>query len=57
MSTMTQTAPNVMVHQMLGTDGGKDSGRVYRWLSSWVEHLESKLHVRALRIDDHVPVN
>ena len=24
---MTQTAPNVMVHEMKGTDGGKDSGR------------------------------
>ncbi len=54
---MTQTAPNVMVHQMLGTDGGKDSGRMYRLLSSCVEHLGSKLLVRALRIDDHVQVN
>ena len=26
---MTQTAPNVMVHEMKGTDGGKDSGNIY----------------------------
>eukprot|EP00092_Neocalanus_flemingeri_P064103 GFUD01077685.1.p2 GENE.GFUD01077685.1~~GFUD01077685.1.p2 ORF type:complete len:137 (+),score=50.60 GFUD01077685.1:153-563(+) len=25
MSTMSMTAPNTMLHQMLGTDGGKDS--------------------------------
>ena len=36
MSTMTQTAPNVMVHQMLGTNGGKDSGIVYSLLLSHI---------------------
>jgi len=54
LSTMTQTAPNVMVHEMKGTDGGKDSVCTRKFLESTMECVCSVDDVVTTRIYDRI---